>query len=177
MEQPSKHARQRGKETINVDVKLETTLTNQSCAMIVEGFLKYILYQRNQIPVQFDTLEREVAKTEGTPSHHSEVPTPQEHTADKVYSRKEEIARRTLHSKRQRWLTKVNNFLEVFNTVMQTLRTELNDGNVMAVNVILGSSIISGQEVFSIIFPRDCSSAPAECEVSNGRQTAMQFFR
>ncbi|KAG7174188.1 hypothetical protein Hamer_G003090, partial [Homarus americanus] len=132
---------------------------------------------RNQIPVQFDTLEREVAKTEGTPSHHSEVPTPQEHTADKVYSRKEEIARRTLHSKRQRWLTKVNNFLEVFNTVMQTLRTELNDGNVMAVNVILGSSIISGQEVFSIIFPRDCSSAPAECEVSNGRQTAMQFFR
>ncbi|XP_042226387.1 uncharacterized protein LOC121869213 [Homarus americanus] len=60
---------------------------------------------------------------------------------------------------------------------MQTLRTELNDGHVMAVNVILGSSIISGQEVFSIIFPRDCSSAPAECEVSNGRQTVMQFFR
>lgn len=52
------------KEPIRVSVKLNSVVNSSSCVKIVSDILKYILYQRHQIPVQFDVLAREAAKDE-----------------------------------------------------------------------------------------------------------------
>lgn len=67
------HAARPGKQRskINIDVNLERTLTKTSCMEIVEDLLKYILYQRRQIPVQFEVLAREVARAEREAGLHS----------------------------------------------------------------------------------------------------------
>lgn len=163
--------KRRLKENIKIDVKLERSLTKYSCLNIVEDILKYILYQRQQIPVQYEVLVREVENAQHEDSSH-------QHESDKqVYSRKEESTKQKLRRKRERWLTKVTKFIENFKSVMQRLRTEFEGGDVVAVNLILGTSVMSSREVYSIVFPHDYSLVPAESVGSNRRHRFVEFFR
>ncbi|XP_071530035.1 uncharacterized protein [Panulirus ornatus] len=165
-------SKQGKRRKINIDVKLERNLTRSSCIKIIEDLLKYILYQRRQIPLQYDLLVREVAKEE----HLATSATEQEKNESQVYSRKEEIVRQNLERKRQRWLRKVKNFIENFKAVMQRLRTEFEEGDVVAVNISLGCSILSSRELFNISLPHNYKTV-RELESLDGRHNTMQFFR
>nr|XP_045597306.1 uncharacterized protein LOC123757582 isoform X1 [Procambarus clarkii] len=195
------HIRKPIKENIDITVNLRTSLTVSLCMKIVEDMLKYILYQRRQIPVHFDVLAREAASASHRDPHqdpnrdphwdphrdphqdpHTQLtnknydPGNQGGSINQVYSRKKEVARQTLERKRERWLVKVNNFVANFKRVMQVLRTEFEGGDVLAVNLILGSSVMSSREVFSIVFPPDYASAE-EIKISNGRHTIVEMLR
>lgn len=58
-----RHGR-RNQENVKICVDLDRTLTSSTCCRVVEDMLKYLLYQRHQIPVQYDILLREASMVE-----------------------------------------------------------------------------------------------------------------
>lgn len=54
----------RDQENVKICVNLDRTLTSSTCCRVVEDMLKYLLYQRHQIPVQYDILLREASMAE-----------------------------------------------------------------------------------------------------------------
>lgn len=49
---------------VKISVNLDRTLTSSTCCRVFEDMLKYLLYQRHQIPVQYDILLREASIVE-----------------------------------------------------------------------------------------------------------------
>ena len=47
---------------IFIDVKFEETLSKENCLFIMLELVKNLIYQRRQIPLTFDTLNREIRK-------------------------------------------------------------------------------------------------------------------
>ncbi|KAK3885010.1 hypothetical protein Pcinc_010751 [Petrolisthes cinctipes] len=159
-------------EPIRISVKLNSGINTSSCVKIVGDILKYILYQRQQIPVQFDVLAREVAKETscGDDDEHSNIPEDQTTT---IHNRKEERKKRLFNTKRKRWLIKVKHLLESFRNVIEVLRHEFEGGQVKAVNLVLGGSVLTSREVYSIILPDHYTNNTQ----LNGHHSLIQLFR
>ena len=74
MERPTQRG---GKEKGKVEfiAHFDQMLTSYSCYKIVEELIKYLLYQRNQIPIQYDALQRMVGAKTKFPGETKTSPT------------------------------------------------------------------------------------------------------
>lgn len=134
--------------------------------------MKYILYQRCQIPVPFDALVREVRmQSQAHQEEAADTPPPQD-----MVSRKKEILKQKLRRKRQQWLNKAEKFLQNFNSIKESICNELKSGAVQGLNIILGSSVMTGREIFFIRLP-DSFSTQSSTQLPRGQQTGVQLFR
>ncbi|XP_063589809.1 uncharacterized protein LOC134766832 [Penaeus indicus] len=153
--------------------------------------LKYLLYQRHQIPVQYDILVREASmvekecnETEGYNSNEMECsnhkkatmsPSAYEEDTFKVYQSKQERMKLKQKRKRLRWLEKVKKLIYDYNMIIQKVRSEIEKGDVAAVGFVIGSSVVTSKEFFSINFPHDY--AVAGSDAGSDRHVLLQFFR
>ena len=70
---------------VTVTVTSDIGLGVEACSGVVETLVKHILYQRGQIPVPFDALEREVRlQRSRSQAHLSEAAQPPQHTHNTV---------------------------------------------------------------------------------------------
>lgn len=93
--------RRRTKEPITINVKSDIILSVSSCMTIIEDLMKYILYQRCQIPVPFDALVRE-ARVQNQ-AHQEEkaatTPSPQDMVSLQYLNSKSLMAQSFRHKK------------------------------------------------------------------------------
>nr|XP_027210384.1 uncharacterized protein LOC113803759 [Penaeus vannamei] len=181
----------RDQENVKICVNLDRTLTSSTCCRVVEDMLKYLLYQRHQIPVQYDILlreasmvEKECNETQGFNSnemecsnHKEAISSQLEYEEDtlKVHQSKQERMKLKQKRKRLRWLEKVKKLIYEYNVIIQKVRSEIEKGDVAAVSFLIGSSVVTSKEFFSINFPHDY--AVAGSDAGNDRHVLLQFFR
>lgn len=60
-------------------------------------------------------------------------------------------------------------------SMFQKVRSEIEKGDVAAVSFVVGSSVVTSKEFFSINFPHDY--AVAGSDAGNDRHVLLQFFR
>lgn len=192
----------RKQNKISIDVYVDNGLTTSSCYRILEEILKYLLYQRHQIPVQYEVLLKDVEQedqlkaeaTGATPDisipneddglgtatsqvvkEEKSVTTTEDQYFIKVHHTKEEILGQKRQRKKKQYLLKLKKFIEDFKKVTQILRLELETGDVTAVNFVLGNSVTLGCEVYSVSLPSDFCTL--QKTTYSDRHAMMQFFR
>ncbi|KAK8391100.1 hypothetical protein O3P69_017032 [Scylla paramamosain] len=166
----------RCREPVAVTVTSDTALGVGACAGVVEALVKHILYQRCQIPVPFDALEREARLQRSRSQAYLRDAALPPHARQNKISRKEEIMKHKLQRKRLQWLCKVDKFLQNFNSLKESLHNELKSGSVQGVNIILGSSVMTGRESYLIRLPEGYSSQ-SSTQPAKAHNTGLKLFR
>ncbi|XP_045128028.1 uncharacterized protein LOC123514284 [Portunus trituberculatus] len=166
----------RCKKPVAVTVTSDTPLDMEACAGVVEVLVKHILYQRGQIPVPFDALQREARLQRSISQAHLRDAALPLNARQNSVSRKEEIMKHKLQRKRQQWLCKVDKFLLNFNSMKESLHNELKSGSVRGVKVILGSSVMTGRESYFIRLPEDYSSQ-SSTQPAKPHNRGLKLFR
>lgn len=59
--------------------------------------------------------------------------------------------------------------------MFQKVRTEIEEGNVIAISFVIGSSVVTSKESFTINFPHDYAIGGSDA--GNDRHVLLQFFR
>lgn len=67
-------------------------------------------------------------------------------------------------------------FIAVNVVLLQSICNELKSGAVQGLNIILGSSVMTGREIFFIRLP-DSFSTQSSTQLPRGQQTGVQLFR
>ncbi|XP_066967034.1 uncharacterized protein [Macrobrachium rosenbergii] len=150
----------RDERPLNIAVEIDNGVTTSSCYVILETLLKYVLYQRYQIPMAYEMLLKTAAKVEGG-GHRGN-------------NSKAEVLQQKKERRMKLWLLKAKKFIEDFRKVTKTLQEQLESGDVSVVNFVLGVSVASGHELYSVILPRHIRGA--QSDKSSERHIAMQLF-
>ncbi|CAL4073681.1 unnamed protein product, partial [Meganyctiphanes norvegica] len=179
------------KKNIEIRVQIKRTLSSGNCTKVLEDLLKYILYQRNQIPVQYEILDREVtrksdndrqAQNDGETTcdksdcKQSETQLEKDHAKDR-HQRKTEVIKAKNERKRQRWLVKVQQFIDMFKKVMKLVSDEIENGDIASVKIALGNSVITAREIFTLLFPPGYSTGHNAADNKVNSKVALQLFR
>ncbi|XP_064119944.1 uncharacterized protein LOC135224655 [Macrobrachium nipponense] len=175
MEAPKFKCR-RDQRPLNIGVEIDNGVTTSSCYVMLENLLKYVLYQRYQIPMAYEMLLKTAAKLEGGCGDQTLPEGPVgEGEAKEGNNSKAEVLQQKKERKTKLWLLKAKKFIEDFRQVTKTLQEQLESGDISVVNFVLGVSVASGHELYSVILPRNIRVA--QSDKSTERHIAMQLFR
>ncbi|KAK7073079.1 hypothetical protein SK128_000183 [Halocaridina rubra] len=168
-----------GKEIIRVNVDIDSELTPFSCFKILENILKYILYQRCQIPLPYDVLCKEFQQNDvfenrrDSPCNAGYSGCADQYSLQ-IHQSKEEVLQKKKERKKRQRLQKIKTLLDSFHRVTEVLHSELKSGNMTAVRFLLGHAISSKCEIYTILLPASISTS----HIVHSKQDAiMQFFR
>jgi len=137
---------------IDIEVELSQNLTEPAFVKLVGDLLKHILLQRNQIPLQYDIIQKEVASSrtesveESDDSGYHDSSNSREAVRNRRKAARHEKARRQLVERGARLLEEVEMLLSL-------LQTELGSGAVSSISFLLGATPHSAREVWTVEVP------------------------
>ncbi|KAB7505659.1 hypothetical protein Anas_05038 [Armadillidium nasatum] len=153
---------------VNIDCDIAT---KEVCKIVAESLLKYVLYQFNQIPVQIDVLEKELAKGEFVPELSEAVKNENQQSEDSIDStdprsyfrqkglqKRAELANRMRARKRKMWLIKVDKLVNNFKNTIKILENEINNAAVKTIIYSVGTTPITPKFVFKMHIPQHLNS-------------------
>jgi len=133
--------------------------------MTVE-LLKHLLHQRQQIPLQYDVIKRDVLNMQSKENGGDEN-LPTQGTKKQTTARKEQL--------RQRYLKKAAELVETSEDTFIALDEEIqsNAEDIIAVHFLFGATPVSPKETYSLMFPTRWSNTTCADRVRPG----LQLFR
>ena len=172
IEKVSKGHDSKAKTVAGVTVTLTSEEASDSNVIInlVSKLVENLLFQRNQIPVQFQEIRRILAEKNGAEKNPFDF-----NPAESIRERRLRIKRINRDIKFRRSAAK---FVDDFDRIREGLNSELMEG-AEEVNLMFGSSAVRPKEIFNIVLSTNPIENPAPLEKSEQRirKLQIQMFR
>ena len=164
---------------VDVDVTLKENINPASFTKLILDLAKHLLLLKNQIPLQFEAIAREVElddknvlaggleETEDGETENQQGPSRQE-----VRERRQKVRERRA---KERLLKNGRKLLEDFSSFAESLRTELEEGgeDVVSLSFLFGATAHSAREVYTVEIPRYAGGGGG----GGGGGHGLQLFR
>jgi hypothetical protein len=163
-----------------LDVQFPERLTPEALAVIIGDLVKSLVFQRKQIPQQYDMVKRDAAVEKGD---EAEDVVATESTNPRAAARAQRllIRRRTL---RKRYVARARDFLRSFDQSVDRLQAEIardRDQAISCVSFIFGATPVTPKEVYHVYPPTNQGLAPATDDIylseKARKRAAIQLFR
>ncbi|RZF36423.1 hypothetical protein LSTR_LSTR010843 [Laodelphax striatellus] len=131
------------KTRVDLNIKLNDLVTFQSCSTLVSSIIKYLIYQRHQIPYTFEVLKHLVKRRKELVSNDSE-------------EEQSEISRHDRLTV-EREFNKALDVYEAIDSVLRQIDSELHslspEHNIQEIVIIFGTTALHPKNVFRIVVP------------------------
>ncbi len=171
----------RAEPQLSVDVPFSYRLSAPSVAAIITDLLKYLVFQRKQIPFQYEMVSRDVRDSSRDRHDVDEQPCEaSDNPRAAARQRRERQRRRVL---RERYLKRAEKFLLAFDALLRGLEEELAadiQGDISCVSFLFGATPVSPKEVFHVYPPKRDPDDRDDAVVLADRarkQAAIPLFR
>jgi len=158
---------------VQVDIKLKESVDRETFTKLLTDLAKHLLLLKSQIPLQFETIAREVElddqKTLAGALEESVDGYEPAQSREDVRRRKQKL--REKRSKAH-LLKCGRKLLSDFSAVASCLRTELETGDLLSVSFLFGATSHSAREVYTVQVP-----ATGRSERSEQSRPGLQLYR
>ena len=157
------------REEVSVPVKFPTAIDKRTYLKLVFDLAKNLLLQKNQIPLQFEAIVKEVdieARLAGALEDNSEDDSDADDevvTREKVRERQRRVRQRR---SRSQLVKNGQKLVEDFSNLENVVRSEFETGDVACVSLVFGATPHSARQAFTIPTPdiiTDSSSSSSSC--------------
>lgn len=143
-------SRTRCSDPVDLSLDLRQRPSPQVAALFLTSLLRSLLYQRGQIPVPMEVVERELAKEGGGGGEDREE--------DEVVPARKRLRLRAMRAKRKKLRERYLRSAAKFEVALSSLRGHLEEevtkgGTISSVAFIFGATPISPREVFQVLLP------------------------
>ena len=154
--------------TITLNMTPEEASDLNVTSSLISALIKNLLFQRNQIPIQFNEMERILSEISNEGENYGINP---------LESPQERRIRIKQINKRIKFKRFAEKFIQDFDKIWPVLETELMSNQIEEVNLMFGSSINRPREIYNIIVPPTSTMNQIEDPEKHVRKLSHELFR
>lgn len=144
------------RDLIQVEVEFPESLSKPSLVKVVADLMKNLLHQRNQIPLQFDSICKDVKACEKAEEKENlpdcAVPRPGQAPSREAVRSSRQAARAAKN--RAAYMKSGARLVREVEQVVDIIKTEVEKGDLTSISFMFGATPLSPREVFTIMIPQ-----------------------
>jgi hypothetical protein len=144
------------RDLIQVEVEFPECLSKPSLVKVVADLMKNLLHQRNQIPLQFDSINKDVKACEKAEEKENlpdgAEPSPGEAPSREAVRSSRQAARAAKN--RAAYMKSGARLVREVEQVVDIIKTEVEKGDLTSISFMFGATPLSPREVFTIMIPQ-----------------------
>jgi len=142
-------------QDIQVEVEFPEVLSRTSLVKVLTDLVKNLLHQRNQIPMQYDIIKKDI-KTAGDIVNEKENARPARENLGVQSRESARVSRQTARAAKTRALFLKNStrLVKEVEEVMNMIKEEVENNDLVSLSLLFGATPISPREVFTIRIPQ-----------------------
>jgi len=164
----------RKRDLVEVDIQFPCMLSSLNLSKVVIDIIRNLLYQKNQIPVPYDLILKELECNETKSCGEKIVPLStisSNRISTRSEARVDRIAKREAKN-RDKFMKDSSRFTKEMDRVENFIHREIETGDVISINILFGATYLSPREIYSIELP----SVTSEESISS-RHIGKQLFK